>query len=248
MCVLYSVVIGRLGLRQSGREVVLDPSDIALCDLDRPFALSSAETAGPTEWLTVRFPRHMAPLVGGLAPEATANRMCGRRGAGRMLNSVLRAMAEELIEDQATIDVRFANVVLELTGALLAAHGAERMASVDSLLETVQAFIERHLDAAELTPAWIAAAHHISVRQLHRVFKQHNLTVAGWIRHRRLESWRRDLGRQECDHLPVQAIAARCGLPTIAHANRLFRAAYGTAPGAYRRNLADPAGSCAEGQ
>src|SRR3954470_10228292 len=157
MCVLYSVVIGRLGLRQSGREVVLDPSDIALCDLDRPFALSSAETAGPTEWLTVRFPRHMAPLVGGLAPEATANRMCGRRGAGRMLNSVLRAMAEELIEDQATIDVRFANVVLELTGALLAAHGAERMASVDSLLETVQAFIERHLDAAELTPAWIAA-------------------------------------------------------------------------------------------
>ncbi len=39
----------------------------------------------------------------------------------------------------------------------------------------------------QLSPAAVAAAHHISLRSLHQLFHDEGLTVAGWIRQRRLE-------------------------------------------------------------
>ena len=56
----------------------------------------------------------------------------------------------------------------------------------------MHAFVEQHLGDADLTPAAVAAAHHVSLRQLHRLFETQETTVAAWIRHRRLERCRRD--------------------------------------------------------
>ncbi|MEV6993119.1 helix-turn-helix domain-containing protein [Streptomyces sp. NPDC093228] len=78
-----------------------------------------------------------------------------------------------------------------------------------------------------MSPGAIAAAHNISLRSLHRLFQEQNLTVAGWIRARRLERCRRD-------DRPARAIAARWGFADPAHFNRAFRAAYGMPPGDYR--------------
>jgi AraC-like DNA-binding protein len=39
----------------------------------------------------------------------------------------------------------------------------------------------------------IAAAHHISVRLLHKLFQEQGQTVAGWIRARRQQGCQRDL-------------------------------------------------------
>ena len=57
----------------------------------------------------------------------------------------------------------------------------------------------------------IAAAHHISLRSLHQLFHDEGLTVAGWIRQRRLECCRRDLSDPALAARPVAAIAARWG-------------------------------------
>ncbi|WP_186404780.1 helix-turn-helix domain-containing protein [[Actinomadura] parvosata] len=102
-----------------------------------------------------------------------------------------------------------------------------------TLLMEVHAFIERRLGDAELDPATVAAAHHISVRYLHRLFESENTTVAAWIRQRRLERCRAELisgGKQS-----VSTIGARWGLPDAAHFSRLFRQAYGMPPAEYRR-------------
>jgi hypothetical protein len=44
---------------------------------------------------------------------------------------------------------------------------------------TVQAFIQRRLSDADMSPATVAAAHHISLRSLHQLFHDEGLTVAG---------------------------------------------------------------------
>ncbi|MFB6784621.1 helix-turn-helix domain-containing protein, partial [Streptomyces sp. NPDC056352] len=85
------------------------------------------------------------------------------------------------------------------------------------------------------SPGAIAAAHNISLRSLHRLFQDQDLTVAGWIRARRLERCRRDLADPLLHSRPVRAIAACWGFtdPTT-HFSRAFRAAYGMPPGDYR--------------
>jgi AraC-like DNA-binding protein len=61
------------------------------------------------------------------------------------------------------------------------------------LMLQITAFIEAHLGEVGLSPAQIAAAHHISLRQLHKLFHADGTTVAGWIRQRRLEHCGHDL-------------------------------------------------------
>jgi AraC-like DNA-binding protein len=56
-----------------------------------------------------------------------------------------------------------------------------------ALLANMQGFIDQRLADPELSPSAIAAAHHISLRYLHKLFEGQPTTVSGWIRQRRLE-------------------------------------------------------------
>lgn len=101
-------------------------------------------------------------------------------------------------------------------------------------------WIEAHLRDPDLTPAAIAGAHHISVRQLYRVFGPSGTTVARYVRDLRLERCRRELADPSLSGLRIGAIASRWGLPDAAGFSRAFRAAYGLSPSAYRARAAAP--------
>jgi AraC-like DNA-binding protein len=105
----------------------------------------------------------------------------------------------------------------------------------DALLARIRAFIETHLGDPELTPAGVAAAHHISLRYLHRLFESQPHGVAGMIRELRLERCRRDLLDPAHADRTVAAIAARWGFASAAHFSRVFRAAHGLPPAEFRR-------------
>ncbi|HEU5023418.1 MAG TPA: AraC family transcriptional regulator [Spirillospora sp.] len=92
-----------------------------------------------------------------------------------------------------------------------------------------------YLGDADLTPSTIAAAHHISLRYLHRLFQQDGHTVAGWIRARRLERCHRDLADPGLAARPINAIAARWGFRSSAHFSQAFRSAYGLSPRQFRQ-------------
>jgi hypothetical protein len=68
--------------------------------------------------------------------------------------------------------------------------------------------------------------------------QEHDMTVAAWIRSRRLDRCRRDLADPGLWARPVSAIGARWGFPDGAHFSRVFRAAYGIPPREYRRRAA----------
>jgi AraC-like DNA-binding protein len=109
-----------------------------------------------------------------------------------------------------------------------------------ALLATLQAFIDSHLADPELSPSTIAAAHHISLRYLHRLFEGQGTTVAERIKNRRLANCRQDLLDPSLAALPVNAIASRWGFIDPARFSRAFRDTYGQPPGEYRRHLASP--------
>nr|WP_282203149.1 helix-turn-helix transcriptional regulator [Kitasatospora fiedleri] len=83
-----------------------------------------------------------------------------------------------------------------------------------------------------LAPPVVAAAHHVSLSHLHRVFTEHmdGETLASFIRRQRLAKAHRDLTDPTLMHLPIHAIAARCGIPRAPEFARAFKAAHGLSP------------------
>lgn len=100
----------------------------------------------------------------------------------------------------------------------------------------VQEFIRQNLHDPGLTPPLIAAAHHISLSYLHRLFQQQTQgeTVAAWIRSRRLEGTHRDLVDPMLRATPIHSIATRWGFPRASDFTRAFRTAYGVSPREHR--------------
>jgi AraC-like DNA-binding protein len=192
--------------------------------------------------LVLIFPRDMLGLPQHRLAGLTATRLPGEAGGmAALIGPFLVKIADLLDEDDAPglgIGMRLAGNVVDLLGTVL----AERLdATPDdpdiahrALMLQITAFIEEHLGDAELAPAQIAAAHHISLRQLHKLFHASGTTVAGWIRQRRLEHCGHDLRDPRCAARSVAAVGARWGYPDPAHFSRLFKATYGVGPRDYR--------------
>ncbi|MBQ0866485.1 helix-turn-helix domain-containing protein [Streptomyces sp. RK75] len=103
-----------------------------------------------------------------------------------------------------------------------------------ALFARVQSFVWAHLGDPELRPDTIAAAHHISTRSLHRLFRSQGCTVSSWIRRQRLNRARRDLADPKLAHHTIQTIAATWGFTRAADFTRAFRTAYGVPPQDFR--------------
>src|SRR3984885_4110505 len=179
-------------LIQDGREATLAPGDFTFYDTDRPYTLAFSD---PHRMLVLVFPRDMIGLPQPRLAALTATRFPGQAGGiASLIGPFLGQVADLLDEVQdrgAGTGLRLAGNVVDLLGTVL----AERLEFVPeeigiahrALMLQITAFIEEHLGEADLAPTQIAAAHHISLRQLHKLFHATGTTVAGWIRQRRLE-------------------------------------------------------------
>ncbi|MEU5431396.1 helix-turn-helix domain-containing protein [Streptomyces olivoreticuli] len=94
------------------------------------------------------------------------------------------------------------------------------------MLARIDSFIDDNLGDSQLSPSFIAARHHISVRTLHWLFRCRRRTVSAAIRHRRLERCRADLADGSLAEVPIHTIAARWGFTSAAGFSRAFRGEY----------------------
>jgi AraC-like DNA-binding protein len=235
LCKIDVLVWGRGVIEQGGREARLGPGDFTFVDLSRPasWAMSSVRC------VAVVFPRALLPLRHDDVARLTGVRIAGDRGAAALVSSLSRELPGQLGDCDGADAARVGTAVLDLLATALATR-LDRDDDVPpasrqrALLLRVYAFVEERLGDPGLTPASIAAAHHISLRYLHRLFEAEQTTVADRIRRRRLERCRRDLLDPALRSQPVSAIGARWGLADAAHFSRLFRAAYGLPPAEYR--------------
>lgn len=107
-------------------------------------------------------------------------------------------------------------------------------AMADSLLVRVQAYVQAHLTDPGLTPERIAAAHHISLRQLYRSCAAADLRLEQWIIGLRLEGARQELARPKSRSRTIAAVARRWCFANPSHFTQRFREAYGMTPREWR--------------
>ncbi|MGW4235915.1 helix-turn-helix domain-containing protein [Streptomyces sp. NPDC004749] len=249
---VYSIVYalrGEVGVAQSGREAALGPGRFALYDSSIPFhiriaadAEAEADGRGTATVVRAQVPRASLPLSRDRVARLLALPLSGRQGVGGLLTQFFTSLTVDPVGYRPTDAPRLGTVSLDLLTATLAHHlDADDRVPGESgrrtLVLRVEAFIRQHLHEPRLSPSDIAAAHHISVSYLHRLFQAHDLTVSAWIRHQRLERARRDLADPALRTVPVHRIAADCGFSDHATFTRAFRAAYDIPPRDFRRQV-----------
>ncbi|MBB5639616.1 AraC-like DNA-binding protein [Cryobacterium roopkundense] len=223
-------------LIQDNREATLGPGDIAVYDTNRPYTL---EFDRDFRTLVLMFPHDVLDLSVESVAQLTAVRMAGDAGLGRMISPFMVQLAENLDVLSGSTGHRLAYNAVDLIATMFENELSIRRRPIPGthgdMLAGIRKYIEAELGDPGLSPAGIAAAHFISTRHLHSVFHEADTTVSSWIRRRRLERCRRDLRDPILADRSVGAIAARWGFLDAAHFSRIFRAAFGEPPTAYRR-------------
>jgi AraC-like DNA-binding protein len=236
----YRVVLPIAGghhLTQNDRSSWLKAGEFTLYDFTRPYEIGYV---APVELAVFTFPHTQLPFSRDAIADLIASPVPPGSGAAGLVAPLLGKIAADLDSYQPATAARLSTILLDLIGAAVAERvdpGSPVLteARQRTLLFRIHAFIEANLADPELSPAGIAAAQHISLRYLHRLFAAEQTTVGGWIRARRLERCRRDLTEPTSLLLPVSAIGARWGLTDSAHFSRVFRSAYGLPPTGYRQ-------------
>lgn len=101
------------------------------------------------------------------------------------------------------------------------------------LFVAAQRYISEHLADRDLCAERIARAIGCSRSTLYRAFSEHQLSVAEYIRERRLQ-WVLHTLTNTPKETSIATIAYRCGFSDLAHFNKVFKRRFGMSPSSYR--------------
>ncbi len=241
-----------------GREyywLLLAPGEMYLTDahqLNHQYRVEGLP--GGSQTLVLEIPQRIAPLTPEHATRLLKRPLRAREGAGALLAQFLTGLVQRAHHLRPWVASRLETVVVDLFAATVVGHldadhadrpddghlDADQLvhaaATPRDLTRRIHTYVQQRLSDPDLTPRSVAAAHHISLSYLHRLFQHEDLPVAARIRHERLEAARRDLADVGERATPVHVIAARWGFAYHSSFIRAFQAAYGTSPRAYRRH------------
>ncbi|MEV4974642.1 helix-turn-helix domain-containing protein [Streptomyces scopuliridis] len=247
---LSLITKGTVGLTIDGRDSVYGPLGMRTNESSRPFEIRVGTRGERIEAISVDVPKAVLPLPPARADRVIGRPLDGRGGVGSLFAGFLTTLAANTRSYTAADAPRLETVLTDLLATLFA-HELNTLDALPpetrhhTLTLRVRSFIHQRLGDPDLTPNTVAAVHHISVSQLHRIFRERALaeggpsTVMGYIRHQRLEGARRDLADPVQSTVPVHRVAARWGFTHHAVFTRTFRAAYGIAPRDYRHQELD---------
>ncbi|MEV6971179.1 helix-turn-helix domain-containing protein [Hamadaea sp. NPDC051192] len=242
--VLLVSLEGHTGTAQLNRQTILAPGEMGLYSTSEPNLGWRRARGAPARAAMIAVPRAALPCHPSRVNALLGERLTKPTGMGALMLTMVRQIVADVGQYQPAEAARISTLLLDLLAALVAQRLdlQPTLATVPSrqvLLLRIQAFIEANLADRDLCPATVAAAHHISVRTLYRVFDDSGSTATGWIRTRRLERCRQDLANPLLAARPVDSIARSWGFADGAQLSRLFRAAYGMPPRAFRLSRHD---------
>lgn len=223
---------GEVSSRQRTSEFA--DGDVSICDRGNAFAIDLREDfellmlSIPRERILARFGRARVqfPVVLGTTISAAAVR------------PVMRTLTAnfETLGDSDFISAEIA--VTELLVGALMGEGRTHQESATQVqaahFRRVTAAIETRLADPDLSTALIAAQETLSQRYLQKLFELQDTTFSDYVRHRRLERARLELGDPAHSGEAIAEIAYRWGFRDPAYFSRAFTTAYGQSPRAFR--------------
>ncbi len=224
---------------QDRRSVALRAGDLALFDSSRPYAIEF-HAAGSFEHVIYRVPRRALDSRCSSLEGATALRVPSTGAEGKIAAPYLNTLATlTRASISRSVEQLAATAIDLLATALLAATAtgsAEPETRSRSTLVVVKQRTLACISDRDLSPASVAAASFISVRQLHRLFANQGTSFGAFVREERLRRCRKDLADPRFSHQTIGEIAARWGCPSPAHFTRIFSARYGITPRDFRQS------------
>ncbi|MEV0743442.1 helix-turn-helix domain-containing protein [Streptomyces sp. NPDC050549] len=235
--VIFYMLSGVAFTVHEGRCAEIDTGTLIVTDDCADF---SFHTPGVSRLLVLRFAGEMMDTM------PTAHRGAFRvvrrpeeSQTGSLLFPLLRTLATEIWNVDGELGPGPGHIVyflgMSMARIAYADMGDYHPAGGVPLLIDVKESIERQLGHFGVGPATLAAEHHISVRQLHRLFEPVGESVMQYIRRRRLEGFAHDLVDPDLRHRKINELAAAWGMPDSAMLSKNFRSAYGVPPREYRK-------------
>jgi AraC-like DNA-binding protein len=231
--IVTMVVKGSGMLVQDGRTAPLEPGEFAILESSRPYTMVLHE---PAHIIDFTWRRERINLSENESYEATARTISSDAPMGRLLAPMLLDLYRVgggLSESGA---IRLSTGVADLV--VTAALELSRPDSAEQLsrrqFDGIIRFIERNLEAPDLSAESIAEAFFFSPRTVHRVFARHGRTVAAVIRDMRLEACRQMMLSPAQRGRSISFIASQFGFSSLQVFSRAFTAHYGTPPKVYR--------------
>ena len=165
-------------------------------------------------------------------------RLEGETGLARIFSGLLRGTAQVLPEMRVD-QLRPVELALtEFLAAVLAETTDGQGPGTEAIsphLHRISQTIETLLPDPDLSLRRLADKSGVSPRYIQKLFAAANDTFGHYLRTRRLERCRMDLGSPQCARLSISEICFRWGFNDSAHFSRAFRNQYGLSPREHRR-------------
>ena len=220
---------------QGGRQAVLGPGDLALYDTTLPYTLLNDDGIHQHYF---RVPRADIGLPMDVVSRITAVRLGPHNPIADIAAGYFGRLAGSRSPLDAATGAALQQPSVELLRALITTQLGQDALAVDpmhgTLLLRILEFARAHLADRDLTAGRIAAAHHISVRQLYVVLARADIGLGDWIRAERLDRCRQELSTPAAGSRTIAAIAAGWGFADATHFSRAFRDTYGMSPRQWR--------------
>ena len=227
---------GRSTVTDRDRDATLRPGEYFLLDTTQPFVSTIKDAS---HIVSIRVPREKIEAQFGDVSNLTAKVFDGQGTISAMMFGFLTMLSHKL----GTLDAGAASkigdhaldlITLALTTELESGRTSPSSPKAMALMRLKLA-VDTQLRDPGLKPAVAAAAAGISVRYANALLAQENTCLERFIIARRLEQCRKTLRDPTQAYRTVSEIAFSWGFTDVSHFNRRFKAAYGCAPGAYRK-------------
>jgi AraC-like DNA-binding protein len=230
------VQLGGRGLvAQRDRRAVLAPGDFIVYDTSEPYLL---RLENDYSLFVVTFPRTALKMSANGISSITAIPVRADHWVGAAVSTFLSGLRQGLSSSSLNPNPRFEEAAIDLICASVTNHASQtNRAPGATILASAKSFIDRHHADPALDTSMVAAAHHMSTRCLQKLFATAGITVAGYIKERRLERCRYDLEDRRLLRDCIGTICARHGYVDSAHFSRLFKSRYGLSPRAFRDQM-----------
>jgi AraC-like DNA-binding protein len=179
------------------------------------------------------YPREQIPV------SATIN---STQGLGRIATEFCALLATQGSKLEEDTRAHLGGQLMDMLAYSLLSEGGDMPASEGSVqqarLRSVQQWIENHIADPDLSLEKIAGANGMSLRYLHLLFRQCEMSASEWIWDRRLQLCYDEIARG--DGRSITSIAFDHGFNNSAHFSTAFRRKYGVSPRDVARALRLP--------
>lgn len=220
---------------QRGRTTICGPGSFTLERSGEPYEFSYSEQ---NLMRVLKIPAQLLRRRIGNPDRLCAMRFDAQAGAGALFADYLSATTRHAETLKGTSAGTVGTQLLDLLSIVLEGAkdpGDSQETSVQAAhLRRIEHYIRTHLSEPDLGPATIAQACGVSVRYLHKLFRNTGCTVAETIRELRLEGCHEAILHSSAS-VPLSNFAYAWGFSDQSHFCRSFKSHFGVAPGEARR-------------